>query len=402
MLYSIAINSLLSLLIPLSVGLGDWPLLCTLRFGQGLAQSVVLPAIATIMSKWEPIEERSAIQTFIYCGSKLGLVVMLAVSGKLCSSSWGWPSTFYLPGALGLLLSALWFVYGTNTAPDCKHISARGAMNEESLIQIEKEKKKQKEAESTPMTVPWRSICTSIPFLVLLANHYAYDWFFWMLLTQMPTYIKNVLGKDIESNALISALPYLCLLSLSLLLCPFANWLERSKLLHATVSRKIYNTIGFWIPAISLISLGYLQRDEADLAIGLLTATVGLSTAIYFGYALNHLDLAPNHAGTLIGIVNCLSSTMGIVAPLVVGFIVTDTSNIYQWRTVFFLSSAIAFVGNLLFLLFGTAKVQSWNEAPRTRTLSESEQMEQLFETNSKVIIPNVTTYKKYNFPSLP
>ncbi|XP_014102879.2 putative inorganic phosphate cotransporter [Bactrocera oleae] len=373
MLISISLNSVLALLTPLSVSIGGWPLLCALRFTQGLLQGLTLPAVATILAKWAPVEERSAMQTFIYSGAQLGIVVMLAASGKLCSSRWGWPSTFYLPGALGLIWSVFWYIFGASTPRDCKRIS------EEERNMIEKSLGHDKKAVNEKHPVPWKRIFTSKPFLVTFVNNCASDWCFWTLLTQIPSYIKSVLGKDINSNALISALPYLCMFTLSIILCPVGTWLEKSKRLNPTVSRKIFNTIGLWGPAVSLICLGYLRQDQGDLAIGLLTATITLSAHVNFGFMVNHLDLAPNLAGTLLGITNCFSNMTGIIAPVVVGYVVTETTNIHQWRIIFFLSAGITFVGNLFFLIFGTAKVQRWNEPPREVT--PIEQLEQLVDS---------------------
>ncbi|XP_050326851.1 putative inorganic phosphate cotransporter [Bactrocera neohumeralis] len=373
MLVSIGVSSVLALLTPLSVSIGGWPLLCALRFTQGLLQGVILPSVATILAKWAPVEERSAMQTFIYSGSQLGIVLMLATSGNLCLSRWGWPSTFYLPGALGLIWSVLWYIFGASTPRDCKHISVEERnMIENSLGHDKKAGKKIDEKHP----VPWKRIFTSKPFLVTLVNSCANDWCFWTLLTQIPSYIKSVLGKDINSNALISALPYMSMFTLSMILCPVGTWLEKSKRLNPTVSRKIFNTIGLWGPAIALICLGYLRQDQGDLAIGLLTATITFSTHVNFGHAVNHLDLAPNLAGTLLGIANCGSNMTGIIAPLVVGYVVTEATNIHQWRIIFFLSAGITFVGNLFFLIFATAKVQHWNEPPREVT--PIEQLEQL------------------------
>lgn len=39
---------------------------------------------------------------------------------------------------------------------------------------------------------------------------------------------------------------------------------------------------------------------------------------------MNHIDLAPNFAGTLMGISNCTANCMSILAPLVVGLIVSN------------------------------------------------------------------------------
>ncbi|XP_017477909.1 PREDICTED: putative inorganic phosphate cotransporter [Rhagoletis zephyria] len=361
LILSVMMSSIFALLTPLMVNLGGWASLCTLRFCQGLFQGVTLPTIATLMSKWAPIEERSAMQTICYSGAQLGIVLMLATSGVLCSSSWGWPSTFYLPGILGLLWAGFWFIFGASTPRECKHISAdERAMIEESLGHDKPQD------EQMPLhAVPWKKMFTSKPFLVLVVNHCTSNWCFWTLLTQIPSYISSVLGKDIKSNAILSSLPYVTMLALSLLLCPLASWLEKSQILNATVSRKIFNTIGQWIPVVSLISLGYLRADQGDLAIALLTTTVTISTIAHFGFSVNHLDLAPNFAGTLMGIVNCSANVMSIIAPLVVGYVVTDTSNIYQWRIIFTVAGCMSFSGNLMFLIFGTAKVQHWNEPPR-------------------------------------
>jgi len=38
--------------------------------------------------------------------------------------------------------------------------------------------------------------------------------------------------------------------------------------------------------------------------------------------------------------------------------------NVEQWRLVFFIAAAIYLVGNALFILFGTANVQPWNDPP--------------------------------------
>ncbi|XP_039955088.1 sialin-like [Bactrocera tryoni] len=358
---SVSLSSALALLTPLSVSVGDWPLLCALRFCQGLVQGVTYPTIATIMAEWAPIEERSAMLTYCCSGLELGIVMMLASSGMLCSSDWGWPSTFYIPGALGLIWSGIWFIYGASTPGNCKYIT----LAERTLIATSlKRNMAQNESSKVTHPIPWLKICTSKPFLVLILSQCAYSWCFWTLLTQIPSYIKSILNKDIQSNAFYSALPYLTMLGLSLALCPLASYLEKSKRLNATVSRKIFNTIGQWTPAVTLVYLGFLHTDQADLAIILLTLTVTVSTVTHFGFQANHLDLSPHFAGTLMGIANSASNMMSVIAPLVVGYIVTDTKNLHQWRIIFSLAGGISFFGNLMFLFFGTAKVQLWNEVP--------------------------------------
>lgn len=40
---------------------------------------------------------------------------------------------------------------------------------------------------------------------------------------------------------------------------------------------------------------------------------------IYSGYVVNHIDIAPNYAGTLYGITNAIATIPGWLAPMTVG-----------------------------------------------------------------------------------
>jgi hypothetical protein len=81
---------------------------------------------------------------------------------------------------------------------------------------------------------------------------------------------------------------------------------------------------GHWIPGLALIGLNFSSTTDSTAAVALLTLAVGVNSAAYLGFQLNHIDLSPNYAGTMMGITNCLANIMSIVAPLLVGFIVTN------------------------------------------------------------------------------
>ncbi|XP_054738467.1 putative inorganic phosphate cotransporter isoform X1 [Anastrepha obliqua] len=357
LMFTVTSSSILSILTPLGVSIGDWQLLCALRFLQGFGQGATIPAMATILAKWSPVEERSSLATYVFSGAQFGTVIMLASSGALASSSLGWPSIFYIPGGLGLFWILIWLFYGASSPSDCKVISEA----ELSYIEMSLSKHAKREDHEMPNKVPWCKILTSAPFLALLVTHCGHTWTFWTLLTQIPSYMKSVLGKDIKSNALLSSLPYLSMVILGLVCCPFVNALEKSKLISTTVSRKIFNTIGQWIPVITFIWLGYVNAEQSDLAVALLTVTVSLSAITHFGWQVNHIDLSPHFTGTLVGMSNTMANVMSIIAPLVVGYIVIDPTNPVQWRVIFFIAGGFNFVGNLLFITFGTAKVQPWH-----------------------------------------
>jgi MFS transporter, ACS family, solute carrier family 17 (sodium-dependent inorganic phosphate cotransporter), member 5 len=103
------------------------------------------------------------------------------------------------------------------------------------------------------MKTPWRAILTSPAVISLVIAHSAHNWGFWTLLTEIPSYMKSVLHFNIKKNALLSALPYFVMLVMSLILSPFADWLTNKRILKVEFSRKLFNTIGLWVPGVCLI-----------------------------------------------------------------------------------------------------------------------------------------------------
>jgi MFS transporter, ACS family, solute carrier family 17 (sodium-dependent inorganic phosphate cotransporter), member 5 len=140
--------------------------------------------------------------------------------------------------------------------------------------------------------------------------------------------MKSVLHFNIKQNAVLSALPYFAMMCMSLILSPFADWLGNKRILKTEFSRKLFNSIGLWGPMCALIALAY--TTDSTLAVTLVTIAVGINAATYLGFQINHLDLAPNHSGTMMGITNCAANIMSIIAPLLVGFVLNDAVSYFE------------------------------------------------------------------------
>lgn len=62
----------------------------------------------------------------------------------------------------------------------------------------------------------------------------------------------------------------------------------------------------------------------------LLVIAVGMNAATYSGFNVNHIDLSPTHAGTLMGITNSISNVFSILAPLAVKVVGKDQVTIFM------------------------------------------------------------------------
>ena len=102
--------------------------------------------------------------------------------------------------------------------------------------------------------------------------------------------------------------------------------------IYRTTGRKIGNSVGFVGAALGLVGLCFVGCNQY-LAVVCLCVAVGLNGAIYSGYQVNHMDLSPNFAGTLMGITNTAANMCGFLAPMFVGRITNDNVRYYIRQT---------------------------------------------------------------------
>ena len=357
--YGMLLCGVFNILTPIAAWYGDWVGVCVCRVVMGLCQSCLLPSIHTLLSKWAPPSERARLGTFAYAGAQFGTVISFPISGVLAVSNSGWPSIFYVFGSLAILWSILFLIFGFDRPSAHPRISEREKQYIEDSLKTDEEKKTS--VNKTAKKTPWKAIFTSVPMWALIIVHCGQNWGYWTLITEMPTYMAAVLRYDIQQNGLISALPYLAMWILSFptsWLCDYAM----EKGVSRGVARKVCNTIAHWGPAIALICLAVIPDPTQVVAVTILVVAVALNAGSLCGFQINHIDLSPNFAGTMMSITNCIASVIAIIAPLICGKIVTNEDNVTQWSIVFYLAAGIYLIGNFVFIVFGEAEIQPWNE----------------------------------------
>lgn len=92
--------------------------------------------------------------------------------------------------------------------------------------------------------MPWLPILLSPCMWALVTVHVCNNFGHWLLLTQMPNYMKSMLHFDIKENGLFSSLPYLSLVLASTLVGWASQRINESHVVSLVSSRKIFNSIG--------------------------------------------------------------------------------------------------------------------------------------------------------------
>lgn len=351
----ILVTSLLTLLTPFAAHISPVTLM-VLRFGEGISEGVVFPSSLALLSHWSPAHERSRLVSLNTVGTAVGTVVTLPLTAQLCASTWGWPGIFYLLGVLGCVWFLLWMYLVYEWPEMHPGISSR------ELQHIQRYRGSSCAAQQ-PHGVPWARLLTSRSVWALGVTMFCGNWGFYLLLIDLPNYLRGVLHRPIGSNGYENAAVHIAG-AVSMLLCaPIADLLRKRQIISVTVIRKLFQTIGLLGPALCL-SLVPLVGCDARAALLCLISGMALYGFTVGGQSPLALDIAPDFAGTVMGIVNCMGNLSGMLAPLVTGYIIEHDESLAQWRKLFLLASAIYTFGAVSFVLFGSAKVEEWGVAP--------------------------------------
>lgn len=87
-------------------------------------------------------------------------------------------------------------------------------------------------------------IFTSAPMIALVCAQIGHDWGFFIMVTDLPKYMSDVLHFSIKSNALYSSMPYMAMWIVSITTGILGDWLIKAGYLGITFSRKLFTTIG--------------------------------------------------------------------------------------------------------------------------------------------------------------
>jgi MFS family permease len=330
--------SLFTVLTPPAAMLGLGALIAA-RVLMGMGEAVTFPSLYSLFSRWVPLAERSRAVGFANSGIPLGSVAALVITPYIVQA-FGWPWVFYLFGALG----AIWYVFWRRSVTATPQVHP--AISREELAHIEADT----ESGAAASTVPWRALLTSMPVWAIIVAHFCNNWSLYVLLSWMPTFVNQGLGVDYAAVGWVTMIPSIA----SFFFLNIAGRLADGMIgrgMPVVRVRKLMQSIGFGGIALALGVVGFIE--SVWMAITIMTLGNLAGACVTGGFAVNHMDIAPKHAGTLMGITNTAGTIPGIIGVYVSGLILELTGS---WAIVFMTVAGVTLFGLVFFVLFASGR----------------------------------------------
>ncbi|XP_014210348.1 sialin isoform X2 [Copidosoma floridanum] len=360
-LWTSLISALLSLISPILANM-HWAVLLVSRMLVGLMGGAIFPACHAMVAKWAPPAEKTR---FVWSlqGGALGTIITYPIISALAANVC-WESGWYIPAIMMLFWVVIWFFTAYDSPADHPTIS-----EEEKNYILTAQGNSLRVDKPTLKQTPILAIITSIPFICLVLLHFGnlYLIFFYQFTSML--YFTRALGFKLTKGGMLASLPWLARILFGLLFSWLGDFVKRRpNIISPTNFRKLATIFSHLLPGLCLVVVGYVGCSFVAANIFFFFC-LGFNGAAVISNLSNNQDLSPNYAGFLYGIMNTIGTIPGIFIPPMVEEITGKQGNtIESWQTVFWIGAGICIFSSVIYMVGGSAKVQSWNDPRQEET----------------------------------
>ncbi|MEC7369555.1 MAG: ACS family MFS transporter [Pseudomonadota bacterium] len=337
----VLIWSVFTIFTPLAAFTGLYMLFAA-RIGMGLGEAVTFPSVYSMVTRWFPDDEKSKAIALNASGIPIGTVFALILT-PIIVLHLGWEWAFYLFGAVGVLWYLLWQRLVT-TDP-----RLHPSISKAELAHIQLHAPASGTVEQSPSLL---TFLRNKPLWAIIVAHFCNNWTLYVVLSWLPKYVNEGLGISFAAVGLVSMLPHISSFVCLNIAGNIADRMIKTGM-DVTFVRKLMQTIAFGGLATCLLLITLV--DSVWAAIGILCLGKVFSAAGIGGHSVNHMDIGPQYAGTLMGITNTAGTIPGIVGVYISGLILHYTGS---WDLVFQVTAGVTLFGMFFYLAFASGEKQ--------------------------------------------
>lgn len=282
----------------------------------GVGEGPGFPAASRAASRWMPKVEQGFVLSLI---GGVGVAGSILISGPLVTQLipfLGWRITFLVLGAIGLVWAVAWVLFFKDEP------TVRGGLNAAELSYIH-EGKSEEEKSALKTKIEPMKIFTNKPLLAIAFGFFAWGYVFWGLLYWLPGYLSQTYHLNIKSVGLFSVIPWAAGVMGALI-----GGLVLKRL--SAASTRLYPRCA--VMAVCVLFAG-LCMIPVFLMHSLGIALTFISLGVGFGFVtagfwwVGSIETSPDQPGFAAGLVDASFAASGIVAPIVMGYVVEHTGS---------------------------------------------------------------------------
>ena len=332
--------SLVTLLTPASAALGITVLLAC-RFLMGVAEAVTWPSIYSLYSRWVHPDRRASAVGLMNSGISGGSVIALICTPWLISV-WSWQGAFYLYGLLGVIWFVMWAPLARSRPADKTDWDTPNAASATAEAGSATDRNDASAQKVYPrLTV--RGMLRSRAVWAIAIAHICINWSLYLVLSWFPTFVNRELGADLQLAGVLALAPTI----VSLIMAPLAGRLFDRLVAGGRDRLKVRCTMqSLAFVGITAAMMGITLTDSLILSVTVITLSNALTAFSIGGFATNHLDIAPNQSGLLMGVTNTLAAVSSSASVFVSGWI-QDLSG--GWDAVFLTAAGVSVFGAIIY-----------------------------------------------------
>ena len=332
--------SLFTLLTPASAGLGITVLLAC-RFLMGVAEAVTWPSIYSLYSRWVHPDRRASAVGLMNSGISGGSVIALICTPWLISV-WSWQGAFYLYGLLGVIWFVVWAPLARSRPADKTDWDTPNAASATAEVGSATNRN-DASAQTVYPRLTVRGMLRSRAVWAIAIAHICINWSLYLVLSWFPTFVNRELGADLQLAGFLALAPTI----VSLIMAPLAGRLFDRLVARGRDRLKVRCTMqSLAFVGITAAMMGITLTDSLILSVTVITLSNALTAFSIGGFVTNHLDIAPNQSGLLMGVTNTLAAVSSSASVFVSGWI-QDLSG--GWDAVFLTAAGVSVFGAIIY-----------------------------------------------------
>lgn len=299
--------------------------LLIVRFLFGAGEAGAFPGMSRAIYSWIPLKERGIVTGINFSGSRLGAAFALPAVAWMIDA-FGWRSTFYTLGAIGIFWALAWYVFFRDNPEEHRGISSA---EKEFILSTRQER----ETSVSKEKIDFGSLLKSKNMWLAMGQYFCSNFTFFFALTWLFPHIKSEYGLTTVEAGFYTALP--------LVFGAFGNWFS-GWLIDKIFKKGQWNrsrifpaALGFLLAAIGL--LGSIYMDNAIGAIVFLSLAIfGADMTLPPSWAFC-VDIGKKHAGAVSGTMNMAGNIGAFITALLFPYLLAWTGT----TTLFFIVGAV-------------------------------------------------------------